>query len=408
MTYYHLNNKENLLDNCRDSSQILSALKIFLKNSLRKVDNLSILIGSGCSSGCTPLMGTTMQKMLQNPDIKQKVDEYFVAHPEEYPEGSSKRDDFKDIEGLLNWLQSGIQFSSGELNGELLGILEKIKSNFIFTIPSFDSPVYQTKKDCNKEDKNHTHSMDLYESFYHKLFSLRSYKDPKISIFTTNYDLYNEYALERNKIIYTTGMSTGINRFFEVNNFHYRLVDDTNRYKEIWQPTHKAANLYKIHGSINWRFDSKKNIVIENNHSPDSETTAIYPTAMKNRETAEHPYSELFREFSIQLRRPNSTLLVMGYGFPDQHINNIIAQNISNEDFNLIIFGNHSEEKCRDFFERYEGYPNVHLIGGSLPDRKSKLSYFDTIVEILPEIASPNTSDYNIEESDTDYSEDPQ
>ncbi|WP_233126064.1 hypothetical protein, partial [Rothia sp. ND6WE1A] len=95
-------------------------------------------------------MGTTMQKMLQNPDIKQKVDEYFVAHPEEYPEGSSKRDDFKDIEGLLNWLQSGIQFSSGELKGELLGILEKIKSNFIFTIPSFDSPVYQTKKDCNK------------------------------------------------------------------------------------------------------------------------------------------------------------------------------------------------------------------------------------------------------------------
>ncbi|MEF2985638.1 SIR2 family protein, partial [Pseudomonas aeruginosa] len=72
-------------------------------------------------------------------------------------------------------------------------------------------------------------------------------------IFTTNYDLFNEYALENNNIIYSTGIQNTILKKFDINQFKYRVVDDTNRYKEKWQPVSKEANLYKIHGSINWK-----------------------------------------------------------------------------------------------------------------------------------------------------------
>ena len=58
---------------------------------------------------------------------------------------------------------------------------------------------------------------------------------------------------------------------------------------------------------------------------------------LKHKQTAQAPYSELFREFANILQVPNTTLIVMGYGFPDEHINNIISQNLKNQDFNLIV-----------------------------------------------------------------------
>ena len=48
---------------------------------------------------------------------------------------------------------------------------------------------------------------------------------------------------------------------------------------------------------------------------------------LKHKKTAQAPYSELFREFANILQVPNTKLIVMGYGFPDEHINNIISQN---------------------------------------------------------------------------------
>lgn len=50
----------------------------------------------------------------------------------------------------------------------------------------------------------------------------------------------------------------------------------------------------------------------------------IYPNSAKDRETAEYPYVELFRDFAAALCRPNSTLVTYGYSFGDDHINRVI------------------------------------------------------------------------------------
>lgn len=386
-SYYHLNQGSNVLENLEEDTA-KQKISLFLKEILRKKENLSIFIGSGCSSGCVPMMGQTIRKLRTDSDIDNIITRYSKEILEIVePEDPSKlyNEDFSDIESLLNWLQTGISYLGKPDKDELFEILTKIKSGFIQTIPTQNDSTYDTDaRKCNKHSTNHT--MNLYEEFYRILFSYRNNIDPKISVFSTNYDLFNEYALERNNILYTTGFSTGLDKIFDINNFHYRLVDDTNRYKDKWQPTNKSANLYKIHGSINWNFDSVKSKVVQvgsDSHISDSNLIAIYPTAMKHHETAQHPYSELFREFSIQLQRPNSTLVVMGYGFPDEHINNIIAQNIPNEDFNLIIFGNYEESKCRDFYNSYSKFNNIHLIGGQFSGSGSKINYFDSIIDFL-------------------------
>lgn len=50
----------------------------------------------------------------------------------------------------------------------------------------------------------------------------------------------------------------------------------------------------------------------------------IYPNAAKDRETADYPYVELFRDLAVAVCRPNSTLVTYGYGFGDEHVNRVI------------------------------------------------------------------------------------
>lgn len=271
---------------------------------------------------------------------------------------------FSDIESLLNWIQNGLNYNPKD--EELLNAFRILKDEFIASIPKLDSDLY--KGDVFK----------TYADFYKFVFSNRTEGSSKISVFTTNYDLFNEYSLEANNIVYTTGFPSTLAKRFDINQFKYRLVDDTNRYKDKWQPVFKEANLYKIHGSINWISGEDGFLYQSNSIVTDDDVVVIYPTMLKHKETAQAPYSELFREFSNCLQKKNTTLIIMGYGFPDEHINTIISQNLKNQDFNLIIFGNKNESKLNDFYEEFKTR-DLHLIGGQFDNKNTH--HFNVISE---------------------------
>ena len=63
----------------------------------------------------------------------------------------------------------------------------------------------------------------------------------------------------------------------------------------------------------------------------------IYPNAGKDRETAEYPYVELFRDLAAAICRPNATLVLYGYGFGDDHINRIIRDMLTIPSTHLVI-----------------------------------------------------------------------
>ncbi len=63
----------------------------------------------------------------------------------------------------------------------------------------------------------------------------------------------------------------------------------------------------------------------------------IYPNAAKDRETATYPYVELFRDFAAAVCRPNSTLVVYGYSFGDDHINRVIRDMLTIPSTHLVI-----------------------------------------------------------------------
>lgn len=430
---YHYENNEDILEGLDENQQIIKLKEFINKHFVSK--NLVIFIGSGCSSGAIPLMSKTMSDILEkHKNVYKKVKEFINAKDLDYltkglqsckkwlaDDESKKVDDllkeiksrngtiakflngqpneykdliekhiyksFSDIENLLNWLQSGLSFQPN--NNNLKEVIRTLKSEFLKTIPALDDEKYKDNETIN-----------TYNKFYQSVFKYRTELSNKINIVTTNYDLFNEYSLESNRIVYSTGFENNLYRNFNVNSFKQRVVDDTNRYKDVWQPTSKEANLLKIHGSINWTSDESGQLIQKDLFKQSDEEIIIYPTMLKHRQTAQAPYSELFREFANVLQVPNTVLIVMGYGFPDEHINNIISQNLKHQDFTLIVFGNESEDNMKKFFDEFKTQDGFHLIGGDTSCDGVKAHYFNYIVDEIINYAPKVESEQEGEDLD--------
>ena len=63
----------------------------------------------------------------------------------------------------------------------------------------------------------------------------------------------------------------------------------------------------------------------------------IYPIQTKKSYSLDLPYSELFRNFSKCLTETQNTLVVIGYSFIDEHINDIIRTGLYNPNLTLIV-----------------------------------------------------------------------
>lgn len=430
---YHYENNEDILEGLDENQQIIKLKEFINKHFVSK--NLVIFIGSGCSSGAIPLMSKTMSDILEkHKNVYKKVKEFINAKDLDYltkglqsckkrltDDESKKVDDllkeiksrngtiakflngqsneykdliekhiyksFSDIESLLNWLQSGLSFQPNNKN--LKEVIRTLKSEFLKTIPALDDDKYKDNGTIN-----------TYNKFYQSVFKHRTELSNKINIVTTNYDLFNEYSLESNRIVYSTGFENNLYRNFNVNSFKQRVVDDTNRYKDVWQPTSKEANLLKIHGSINWTSNESGQLIQKDLFKQSDEEIIIYPTMLKHRQTAQAPYSELFREFANVLQVPNTVLIVMGYGFPDEHINNIISQNLKHQDFTLIVFGDTSEDNMKKFFDEFKTQDGFHLIGGDTSCDGVKAHYFNYIVDKIINYAPKVESEQEGEDLD--------
>lgn len=354
---YCFNKNINQYNNFDYNQQINKASILLRKAFLSK--NLNFLIGSGCSLPVIPLMGQTFH------DIKSKHSSI--------PLGSFDGDS-SDIEGYLNWLNTAISFyekdPANSYGAEHYKYwFDLVKNELFSSIVNYDD---EGKSEITRKN---------YLDFYNTIFSIRYDKDfSPVNIYTTNYDLFNEETMETLNIEYTNGFSGTVNRRFNPAVFNYRLVDDENRYKDKWSVIKKYVKLYKLHGSIDWYFNDTS--VRQSNLNVDSENVVIYPTMSKHLETQQSPYSELLRAFTINLQKPDSTLIVLGYGFPDEHLNQLIGQALSNEDFTLIIIGDIEEVKVNEFYAKYKHQPNIFIIGGTI-DGLNDGHYFSNFIKIV-------------------------
>lgn len=134
-----------------------------------------------------------------------------------------------------------------------------------------------------------------------------------VELFTTNYDLLLEKALERNRIPFFDGFSGVQNAFLD----QQSLEDD--RLPARW------ARVWKLHGSINWKLDELGN-AIRSNVSDTAACPLIHPSHLKYSESRRMPYLAMIDRMRAFLKQPSALLAVCGYSFGDDHLNEVLLQ----------------------------------------------------------------------------------
>jgi len=217
-------------------------------------------------------------------------------------------------------------------------------------------------------------------------FSSRTATRDRLNIFTTNYDRFLEYGLDETGILILDrfiGKLKPIMRFHRIDlDYHYNPpgIRGEPRYVE------GVVRYTKLHGSIDWRFEQDRIIKIplpfgdisqDNIFENPFDSVVIFPNSSKAIETSYFPYSELFRDFSTAICRPNSVLVTYGYGFGDSHINRIIKDMLTIPSTHLVIISyDLANNRIKNFIEQCNPSQLTLLIGNHVADLEILSSHY--------------------------------
>ena len=142
-----------------------------------------------------------------------------------------------------------------------------------------------------------------------------------IEIFTLNYDVLFEMALETERIPLFDGFVGSHRPFF--------LPDSLRRIESA--PGANWVRLWKMHGSVTWRredSDGRPRIV---RGEPDDSGEMILPSSLKYDESRQQPYAAFMDRLTRFLDQDDALLVTCGFSFGDEHINNVIFSAIENQ-----------------------------------------------------------------------------
>lgn len=134
-------------------------------------------------------------------------------------------------------------------------------------------------------------------------------------VFTTNYDLLIEQALEAVRAPYFDGFPGARKPFFDIR----AMEEDSlpSRWTRLW----------KLHGSINW-YQLSGEGVYRSSTEESGVRRVIHPSHLKYEESRRMPYLAMIDRLRSFLRHPTSVLVICGYSFRDEHINEVLLQGL--------------------------------------------------------------------------------
>ena len=141
-----------------------------------------------------------------------------------------------------------------------------------------------------------------------------------VELFTINYDLLVETALETLGVPYFDGFVGALRARFRT-----ELVEATASDTDDWLPSF-LVRLWKLHGSVHWSWDSdhRTEVVRLGGPVPDGQPAAIYPSDAKYDESRRVPFVVLQDRLRRALSHPETLMLISGYSFGDDHLNEML------------------------------------------------------------------------------------
>lgn len=362
----------------------------YLRQSLSQ-DNEAI--GFFISAGCPLSVAMDADKWPLIPDVENlsifiseqlKGNAKYIVLLEELEKAEKNT---KNIEDILSFLRSLLLVSKG---GDVRGLSETDLLDLERNI-------------CAEIVKKLDVTLPNLETPYHRLCNWIRSIDRKVAVelFTTNYDLLMEQALEDLEVPYFDGFVGSRRSFFDL-----RAVEDN------LIPTH-WSRLWKIHGSINWyqeEIDKQKKVYRSSEIKQDA-SHLIYPSHLKYEESRKMPYLALIDQLNRFIRKKSSFLILSGYSFNDGHLNDTIINALKANPTAMVLGLMYERyEIISDAVESVERYPpayrlakNQHnlniwtfdkaIIGTNLGYWESAQSQDDDDVDLLNFICRDKKSD---------------
>ncbi len=356
------------------SEKLRSEIEPWL-TALSQSEHLSLLLGSGISSAVHYLAKDEVGAgMAQIPFSVFQKEINEAAKKSAGNAGRGKPNIEDQIRVSNEWIRGLIIYISGDAcRSKKVGkCLAKFKKELGDGLAEFANRVL----DCERniiQSKNSALAAEYLMSFLIS-FASRSATRERLNIFTTNYDRVIEYGAELAGIRLIDRFVGTVNPVFRSSrvevDMHYNPpgIRGEPRYLE------GVVQFTKLHGSLDW---STQDDVIRRYALPygaedigtylddGCENLLIYPNAAKDRETSEFPYVELFRDFAASVCRPNSTVVVYGYSFGDDHINRIIGDMLTIPSTHLVIIGFDDQgDRIRRFYRKVKRPAQISLLIG--------------------------------------------
>ncbi|MFM0059664.1 SIR2 family protein [Paraburkholderia phytofirmans] len=220
----------------------------------------------------------------------------------------------------------------------------------------------------------------------------RTSRKVRPKIFTTNYDLCFEHAARQGRYVVVDGFSHSSPQTFDSMYFGYDIVTrlaDSEAYEYISNVLH----LYKLHGSLDWEKDPETGEIVR--RAAAGSPLLIYPRNTKYEHAFEQPYIEMMTAFQAALRQPNTGLLVVGFGFNDNHLSEPILSAVrANLSLKMVVCDPSLVVKSmenrfvRDFKSLIDqGDARLSLVAGT----------FEDVVPHIPDIAAQTDFEAHLE-----------
>lgn len=176
-----------------------------------------------------------------------------------------------------------------------------------------------------------------------------------LELFSVNYDLLLETALEALGVPYFDGFSGALRARFRT-----EIVE-----AEANAPGSLPAfivRLWKLHGSVHWAWEETE-VVRLGTPVANEHPAAIYPSDTKYDESRRVPFVVLQDRFRRAMQHPETLMIISGYSFGDQHLNEMIfdaAQRRPRSEFTVFCHG----EIPTTLAEKATSTPNLQALAG--------------------------------------------
>jgi len=351
-----------------DPSRIISnrtALSDMLAAALQ-VPNLGFLAGSGTSLGAPggPSMGDLWRRSMCTPGSGDPTEAAArVMHVVRYKEIINP-----NIEHFLSQCDAYLAFNKDAI---VEGFVSKVKAVILDA--------------CSAFLRAPNADISAYRQLLQKL-ARRRVRDPRLKVFTTNYDMCFETAASDLGMMAIDGFSYTRRRRFDGKHFSYDIV---RRELEGHEFAEGVFQLLKLHGSVSWSREG--NYIYEDTAPTPANACLIYPAKGKYQQAFLQPHLELLSRYLEFLRQPNSCLIVAGFGFNDDHLSEPIFSAIqSNPSLKLILCDfhciTHLHNRGHHGSSNYWGLLHdlakrgldIHFISGSFSDLISHIPHLRT------------------------------